>query len=122
MSAIQAVCVHRFICVVTLAAIISGCHATGIPGERTYAVPTPLSPILEGRLWCPDCADEGTVVELWQGPGAQRGEAVGKGHHGDSVDIFEKRYDDSEARTYYRVRLPSTGATGWVSEKLVQID
>ena len=115
-------CAYRFTCVLALAAIACGCRATGIPGERTYEVPTPLSPILKGRLWCPDCADEGTSIELWQEAGVQRGKVVGKGNHGDNVDIFEKWYDDSEERYYYRVRLLSTGATGWVSEKLVQIN
>jgi len=74
-----------------------------------------------GRLYCPECAADGITINLWQNGAANRGRVVAQGQHNATVQVLSKRYDSTESRYYYRVRVTATGATGWVPETLIRV-
>jgi len=73
--------------------------------------PTPNS-LFKIQLWCPDCADAGMQINLWDKPGdlISGAKTVAQRNHGVTCDVLEERMD------WYRVKCGVY--TGWIKISL----
>ena len=113
--------------VVTLALVVGAVCCVGVAlvvfsDRGSLPAPTPSPTPAFGKLFCPDCAAAGLPVNLWEHGRAARGKIVGRGEHGDRVEILGRQWETSESRHYYRVRVSETGAEGWVPETLIEVE
>jgi len=74
--------------------------ATPVPTPRPVeAIPTPTPRL----AWvnCPECAEEGIAINLWESSGPDRGRVVGELPHGTEVEILEEKWVKEEERYWY---------------------
>lgn len=72
----------------------------------------------EVLLWCPDCAEAGIDIYLWERPGPDRGKAVAAFPHGTQARATGRVFSQEERRHYYFVQVG--GAEGFVPPTLVK--
>jgi hypothetical protein len=83
------------------------------PGPTAESKPS-AEPIGKAVLWCPDCADIGMKINLWNSP--QRSQVVGMLPHKTTVTMLEKGTHDG--RILYRVS--GKGQSGWVTVEFLK--
>ena len=86
--------------------------ATKPPPVSTRPPPT-IAPVV-GRLHCPECAQEGKAIDLFDHGDcteALPSLVVGQARHGDQVHVLVWR---RHAYSCSRVRVVETGLVGWV--------
>ena len=88
--------------------------ATKAPFSPTRPPPT-MAPIV-GRLHCPECAEEGRAIDLFEHERGDEGVVVGQAQHGDAVHILVR---GRRGYRLARVQVMGTGLTGWVYPEYV---
>ena len=94
--------------------------ATSSPMSPTRPPPT-MAPIV-GRLHCPDCAQEGKAIDLYEHSGCGGLDpclVVGQARHGAEVHVLT--WSAGLRIDAYRVRVAETGLVGWVLSEHVVI-
>jgi hypothetical protein len=72
----------------------------------------------EVLLWCPDCAEAGMDIYLWERPGPDRGRVLAAFGHGTRARAIGKEFSREEGRHYHLVE--AGGRRGFVPPTLVK--
>ena len=98
----------------TLALVACGSATEPAPVTTPTAEPTPTP--FAVSLYCPDCADAGTAINLWSTP--SRSGISGTADHGDTCTVTDN--DSYQGLLHYKVTCGSQ--TGWVSVALIVLE
>ncbi len=99
--------------IVCLALALVACGSATEPAPVTTPKPEPTPTPFAVSLYCPDCADAGTPINLWSTP--SRSGISGTADHGDTCTVTDN--DSYQGLLHYKVTCGSQ--TGWVSVALV---
>ena len=103
------------ICLTGIGVLLSGGDGPMPTPRLSPPTPTPYT----AYLYCPDCADAGMPINLWERGQADRGRQIALGFHGDQVLVLDRQREPVEERDYLRVRVVGSGVSGWVPEPFV---
>lgn len=105
--------------VVLLAAILIGGGLIALlpfgAGQTEDARPAVVPTTFRATAYCPDCAEEGMEINVWDS--IDRDRVVGTVPHGEAITVFDSARHNGEGRTYYHVRYGSV--VGWLPLEFV---